>query len=256
MKPTDHIEQQLKHTRVQLNPETDEAVLNDLCTRLHGAKGGASTFRSSIPHKLTKLAVAAVLVVAALWGITHVGGSVDGANVAWADVVRHITQVDYVHFYDIETKPEGYSKISEGWYAHRQFRTRRYGAEQILDNGQTLTVLDINDVVLKKVDSMLAKHGTIHEALMWGLVSLDYADYETKKPISIGPDFLVYEFGPPEDKADWIEKLTVTVGRHSLMPIQIKTYFKKDKQYYSNRLLVFDYEAAKMPEASFTLQDE
>ncbi len=144
-----------------------------------------------MPPKLTRLAVAAVLLVVTLWGIMHVGGSVDGTNVAWADVVRHIEKVDYVHFYDIETKPGGYSKISEGWYAHNQFRTRRYGEEQILDNGRTLIVLDSNDVVLKKAGSMLAKHGTIHEALMWGLISLDYADYETKTPSAFGSEFLV-----------------------------------------------------------------
>lgn len=181
----------------------------------------------------------------------------DGASVAWAEVVRHITQVDYVHFYDIETKPGGYSKIREGWYAHDQFRTRCYAGEQAFDNGQTLIVLDVNNVVVKQEDSMLAKHGTIHEALMWGLISLDYSDYETKTPLTIGPDFLVYEFGPPQGKAGvWIEKLTVTVGKNSLMPIQIKTYFKKKKKYCANRLLVFDYEAAEMPEAFFTLQDE
>lgn len=256
MQPKDHLEQQLRHTPVQLNPETDEAVLNDLCTRLHRAKGISPTVRPIIPPKLTRLAVAAALLVAVLWGIMHTGGSVDGTNVAWAAVVRHIAQVDYVHFYDIETKPGRYSKISEGWYAHNQFRTRCHGAEQIFDNGQTLIVLDANNVVVKQTNSMLAKHGTIHEALMWGLISLDYSDYETKTPLTIGSDFLVYEFGPPEDRGNWIEKLTVTVGKNSLMPIQIKTYFRKGKLYYSNRLLVFDYEAAKMPEAFFTLQDE
>ncbi len=51
-------------------------------------KGRQSIWRIIMKNKITKLAVAAVIIVAALIGINQFGGSIDGASVAWAGAVE------------------------------------------------------------------------------------------------------------------------------------------------------------------------
>jgi hypothetical protein len=253
MRSSDDIKKQLKHTRIRTNPEVDEAVLNDLYGRLDGTEGvRENTWTVIVHHKMTKFAVAAVIVVAVLFGISHFGGSIDGASVAWAEVVRHIEQVDHLHFYYIETEQNGYSSIREGWYAHGKIKTRQYDAEQTIDNGAVWMVLDEHNNIIKKGKSTLAEFDNIFDGLSKDILSYRFSQFENKTPVSIGSDFLIYEFEPHGDKAEWIDKITVTVGRNSLMPVQIKTYFKKGK-WSMNHLLVFDYEAAEKPEAFFAL---
>ncbi|MHC4206270.1 MAG: hypothetical protein ACYSTT_16590, partial [Planctomycetota bacterium] len=41
-------------------------------------------------NRITKLAAAAVIIIAVLLGINYISGSPDGASVAWADVLENI----------------------------------------------------------------------------------------------------------------------------------------------------------------------
>jgi len=202
--------------------------------------------------RITKLIAAAIIIIAVLIGINRFVGSLDGASVAWAEVVQRIENVNYVHFYDIETKKDGFTAIREGWYAHGKAMSRRYSEDQWFDDGETWSTIDEHNNVTAIGESILAKHGNIFEAMTYGMLSFNVNQFRNKTPISVGSDFLIYEFDPSGEKADWIEKITVTVGRNSLMPIQIKTYFKHEK-WYTNRLLVFDYEAQEKPEEFFEL---
>jgi hypothetical protein len=64
-------------------------------------------------------------------------------------------------------------------------------------------------------------------------------------PINISDDFLVYELAPSGNENDTVQSICITVGKISLLPIQMKVYFI-DGDY---DLLVFDYEAPeKLPE--------
>ena len=251
MRPTDDVERQLKQAPIRLNPEADKAVLRDLFDRLGGVKGVQPIYRGTGP-RVTKLAAAAALLIATLWGIMELGGSVDGTNVAWAEVVRHIEQVDHLHFYAIATEPNGHSSIREGWYAHGKIRTQQYDAEQTIDNGELYVLVDEHNNVIDKNKSRLKDYDNVYDALTKDTLSYRLSHFDDKTPISIGSDFLIYEFEPPEDKAAWIKKTSITVGRQSLMPVQIKTYIQK-KNWSMNHLLVFDYEAPQKPEAFFAL---
>ena len=44
--------------------------------------------------RITRLAAAAVIIIAVLAGIYHFGGSIDGASVAWAEVVEKVEQIE------------------------------------------------------------------------------------------------------------------------------------------------------------------
>lgn len=55
-------------------------------------------WRLIMRSKITKLTVAAVIIIAAMVVINQFGGSIDGSSVAWADVVERVEQVQtYVH---------------------------------------------------------------------------------------------------------------------------------------------------------------
>jgi hypothetical protein len=66
----------------------------------------------------------------------------------------------------------------------------------------------------------------------------------------VGDDFLIYEVDPPGDwnGSEWLENISVTVGKNSLLPIQMKVY-EKDSDDYD--LVMFDYEAAEKPQEFF-----
>jgi len=116
-------------------------------------------------------------------------------------------------------------------------------------------VVDEHNNVIKKGKSDLAEYDNIFDALTKDMLSYRFSQFENKTPVSIGFDFLIYEFDAQGDKAQWIDKITVMVGRNSLMPVQIKSYFRKGT-WSMNDLLVFDYEAPERPEAFFVLPAE
>ncbi len=56
-----------------------------------GLKHGA--WAMIMQNRMTKFAAAATIIVAALIGINQFGGSIDGAGVVWADVIKNIEQI-------------------------------------------------------------------------------------------------------------------------------------------------------------------
>jgi len=251
MKPMEDLEKQLKQVPVKLNADVDEVVFADLCNRLVRGQGVRIAFQGVMPT-LGRLAIASVLTAAVFLSISQLGASVDGTSVAWADVLRHIEQVDYLHFYLIETEQNGHSSIREGWYAHGKIKIQQYDAEQTIDNGKHWVVIDEHNNIIKKGKSDLTEYENVYDALSKDMLSYRFSQFNDKTPVSVGSDFLIYEFDPPEDKDEWVDKVTVTVGRNSLMPVQIKTYLKK-ADWSMDHLMVFDYEAREKPEAFFAL---
>lgn len=256
MKKTKEIHKLLENVDLTINADADNEVLEKVLGASRKSTASAA-HHGNVRRILTKagswrLAAAAVIIVAALLAINNLGGSMGGANVVWAEVVRHIENVGHVHFYDIETKKNGHSTIREGWYAHGKIRTIQYDADQIIDNGDVWMVMDEHNNVIKKGKSTLAEYDNVFDALMKDMFTFRFSEFSDKSAISIGSDFLIYEFDPSGEKAEWIDKITIMVGRNSLMPVQIKTYFKKAK-WSTNRFLVFDYEAPEKPDAFFAL---
>jgi len=212
----------------------------------------AFTGDTIMKNRITKLATAAVIIIAVLLGVNYIGGSPDGTSVAWANITRRLNDVDHVHFYEVESYQNSFPSIREGWYAHGKLRSRScggyssYGAYQSFDNSQTYMAFDRHNNITVVAESDLDRYKTFFEAITEGILSLDFSQFSNKTPEFVSSDFLVYDFEPPEE-SDWIEKISVTIGRNSLMPIQIKTYFKVEKWYCVSHLLLFDYEEPKKP---------
>lgn len=81
---------------VEQNDERDKRTVDSAVTAYKNSNKTARTdmspgaWRIIMESKMTKIAVAAVIIVAVLTGIYLGGGSIDGSNIAWADVIEPI----------------------------------------------------------------------------------------------------------------------------------------------------------------------
>ena len=267
MKNTANLEDLIKKLYVAPTAQTHQRILNvvldehDKVKKTRAAVQRKNIWRTIMKSRITKLAVAAAIVMAVLIGINQFGGSIDLGNVAWAEVAGHLSDVDYVHIYAVQTKEGDFPSIREGWYAYGKLRSRScggfssFGEYQSFDDGQTSIALDRHNNVTCVRKSGLAKHQTFFEAATGGMLSFKDSQFNNKTPVLTTADFLIYDFEPPEE-VDWIEKISVTVGRNSLIPIQIKTYYKTEKWYSSTDLVLFDYEDPEKPIEFFDVPTE
>jgi hypothetical protein len=101
-----------------------------------------------------------------------------------------------------------------------------------------------------KKPSLFAEGKTFFELFSGGLLSDENEQLGGQMPTHVGDDFLIYEVDAPPDwnGSEWIENISVTVGKNSLLPVQMKVY-EKDSDDYD--LVMFDYEAAKKPPEFF-----
>jgi hypothetical protein len=82
-------------------------------------KAGFNVWKIIIGSPITKLAAAAVIIVAVLIGIYRFGGSIDGAGVAFADVRAAFLDKSWVHLqYDNGT--ESWYNMKTGDHCHKQ----------------------------------------------------------------------------------------------------------------------------------------
>jgi len=95
MKSPEDIEKQLADTHIRPRPELRRRVLeNAFSVQAEGqhptAAPSGSLWRHMMNSKMTRYAAAAVILLAALLTIQQLGGSLDGASVAWAQVVEQM----------------------------------------------------------------------------------------------------------------------------------------------------------------------
>ena len=110
MTPAENIKNLIKNTKIKTNPEVNKAVLNDLLNHLDKTQ----TIRSAIHQpniwriimnsKITKLAAAAVIIIAVLIGINQFTGSIDGAAIAFAEITEAVKKVEWMHVFIIDEK--------------------------------------------------------------------------------------------------------------------------------------------------------
>lgn len=64
--------------------------------------------------KITKFAAAAVIIIGVMIGVNHFGGSIDGATVAWADVIENMKKMPWVHA-TVDINHDGENITRESW---------------------------------------------------------------------------------------------------------------------------------------------
>jgi len=97
MKPIKNIEKYIKniytdHLRITTTPDLDNRVIKNVTDELEQLKRKKPTTKQSfwrliMKTKITKLATAAVIIIAVMVGINHFGGSIDVASVTWGQEI-------------------------------------------------------------------------------------------------------------------------------------------------------------------------
>ncbi len=94
MRPAENIKRLVKNARIIINPEIKKTALKELIDELEKPKTTRSAvtkpnmWRTIMKSPITKLAAAAVIVIAVLIGMNQLVGS--AGSVAWGEVVRNI----------------------------------------------------------------------------------------------------------------------------------------------------------------------
>jgi len=99
--------------------------------------------RIIMKSKISKLAAAAVIIVAILAGIHHFGGPIDGASIAWADVVKPILNAKGAIF-DIIVGEEGKDPVIHDMIMGSRIRRTLQGIDSVsiidLETSRVLTL--------------------------------------------------------------------------------------------------------------------
>jgi len=235
---------------ITLGSKIDDRIMGDALKALDESERAGSIWswlnlwRVIMNSRITKLAAAAVIIAAIFVSFDQL--NTNGSSIAWAKITRRIAQVDYVHFYELRCDQNGLVAVCEGWHAHgKTMKLNTFGGTSY-DDGQIEQEYDRHNVRTGKGRSELADGRTLFEVMSKGLLSTDNDQFNQQKPINVGGDFLVYRFEPSEEQRDWLKGTSVTVGRNSLLPVQIKTYY--DAFYGKGyELVIFDYEEAQKP---------
>jgi hypothetical protein len=91
-----NIKKLIQNAAIETNREVNEIVFKGFLEELDKAEEQSSAAsppsirRIIMKSKITKLAAVAVIIIAVLIGINQLGGSIDGASVAWGEVVEQI----------------------------------------------------------------------------------------------------------------------------------------------------------------------
>ena len=199
--------------------------------------------------RIIQLAAAAVIIIAVLFGLKFTGGP-DVANTALGNVINRVAQADYVHVYWLKSRGDDFFRQFEAWYAHGKLVRRGDKGGMTYDDGQTQQTFDEQGRRVGKKPSLFAEGQTFFELFSAGLLSDKNEQLSQQMPTNVGDDFLIYEVDPPPDwnGSEWIVNISVTVGRNSLLPVQMKI-FEKDSDDYD--LVMFDYEAPEKPPEFF-----
>lgn len=140
MRPTDDINDLIKKLKLKASGDLDKRVHGDISRALAELDETDSAFtqpkigRIIMKSPITKLAAAAMIIVAVLVGITQFGGST--GSVVWAEVAQKVQASQGVIFRSVEEiVPDTYGRgvdFSMNYYSSTQSRVDGYKGGQIL----------------------------------------------------------------------------------------------------------------------------
>ncbi len=197
--------------------------------------------------KMTKLAVAAVVVFGALLLFHHMGGSIDGATVAWAEVVEQLEEVKNIHIVMTGRSSENGEWKMEMWGRMPDHYREENPQQTIIDNGTRRLTINKKTGTAQLSDSHTAVNSRQIDYIMRqsGIFkSPDQSSGTTENEVTFtllpeesGAGMLVYALQSPsmEGKA-WI-------NAHSRLPSRIECQaLGQDADTVGNFEIVFDYE--------------
>jgi hypothetical protein len=130
MEPVEKIERLIKSRRYKANNEAYDKVLGsflqavDEHLELKAARPGPNLWRTIMTSRITKIAAAAVIIIAGFLVIYKSGGSIDGTTVAFAQISENMKKMPWLH-----TVVEGAGDKMEVWFCFE----RRIMAQKFSD---------------------------------------------------------------------------------------------------------------------------
>ncbi|MHC4385409.1 MAG: hypothetical protein ACYSUG_00280, partial [Planctomycetota bacterium] len=96
MRPTEKIDNLIKNTlKDTASPELDQRINTLIAQSKQTQARPLNRWSITMKYPITKFAAAAVIIIAILTGIYQLTGSIDGASVAWADVVKQFNSIKF-----------------------------------------------------------------------------------------------------------------------------------------------------------------
>jgi hypothetical protein len=241
----------LENIETSADAEMDGRILGDALTAMEESKkanpalAGTTIHRTIMRNRIIKSAAAAVIIATVLLGLKYSGGP-DVANTAWGEVRRRFTEVDYVHLYIVKSRGSNFFGHGEAWHAHGKTIVHGNDGSITYDDGRTLQYFDKRGMLTVRRPSTFVDGQSFLEYFSGGFLSEDNWQLKDQIPTRVCDDFLIYTFDPPPG-SNWLDTTSITVGRNSLLPIQVKIYVE-DEDY---DLFIFDYEAPEKPPEFF-----
>jgi len=169
MKPADNISELIKKLQLKASADLDKRVHDDISAALaksqktESARTEPNIWRTIMKSRITKLAAAAVIIIAILIGVHYLGGSIDGASVAWAEVVEQISNHTKYKCRQRVVREQGPEYPTMDVY-HLNLQQKR----QVHEDG-TITIYDMRaeDVITLTLDPV-QKKATVTKFIGWG----------------------------------------------------------------------------------------
>ncbi len=125
MRPAERIKKFIANVPLETLDQRDKEVLDDVFNALERSKKARSAasqpnmWRIIMKSRITRIAAAAVIVVAVMIVIQQFGVPIDVTNVAWADVQKAFLAQPWIHLkYDNGT--ESWYNLKTGDHCHKQ----------------------------------------------------------------------------------------------------------------------------------------
>ncbi len=144
MRPSENIEKLIKNINIDTNAKIDEAVLGEVVEVFEKSKDKKTSAteqnigRIIMKSKITKIAAAAVIIVAVILVLTITGGR-EIASVSWAEVIEKVEQIPALSF-DMTTEIT-YPENEKLTIPSENYVAGDYGSKSILYmNGEVFVV--------------------------------------------------------------------------------------------------------------------
>jgi len=266
MKPAKNIEKHIKNIYVESLPaatsaELDERVLGNVTEALEESKKKNSAaiepniWRIIIKSRITKLAAAAVIIIAVFIGINHFGGSIDGASVAFAEIKKAVNKMPLLHKV-LQTERDGKKFYTENWYS---FESKTVLSKHAVD-GKCFKISSLDyytkENIVYNPDSDIVRISYRVDVDSGGgpsspwLIVGDYidgyvqedAEVSHEKGLYEGNDVDIYFFSIARNFRDEREEAEFIVNQNSHLPILYKRKFwTPEGQVWFDQVISFDF---------------
>lgn len=255
MRPTEKIEKLIKQLQDQTSGELDKRTLTDTFALLdknnktQSAALKPSVWRIIMKNRMTKLATAAVVIIAALLTIQHFTGSVDGTSIAWAKVAEKIMEAHSAVFKVQVGDTPPIEHIASGKYLRQKLQGN---VETIIDYEQgKVLVLNPNNMsaIVVDLEGLPQAPANLFERLKFGVEKLKNAPDATIESLGTKEiDGIIAEgirvYNPNADITTWTDPATN-------LPVLIEI----DKMMGQSTVVFSDFDfAAQIDESMFSLE--